>query len=78
MINWDHVHPRFVAIAMDADGNSFLTETVPECGGDEYECWLAFKENGAPSDTIEADIFASFVPFDGDWRDSLELRPTDD
>lgn len=67
-INWDHVAPKYVALAMDDDGECYLCTEIP---GRKGRFWDAHDSadwgNPAP--------FASFKPGNCHWAESLVLRP---
>lgn len=65
-IDWSHVSDQINAMMTDPHGQSWLTETIPYRGACD---WL---DGGNP---IPAEAFASFVPGNCDWRNSLVVRP---
>lgn len=67
-INWDHVAPKWVALAMDDDGEWYLCTEVPY---KKERFWDA--TDGA--DWIAPELFASFKPGTCDWTESLVLHP---
>ena len=69
-INWDHVHPDYKYLYMDSDGSSYIVASEPTQGV-AFVCWLIEDDDGY----VPAEIFASFVPGDCDWKESLVQRP---
>jgi hypothetical protein len=67
-IDWNHVHPDYVAMATDDAGDTYLYKKHPEA---DTRTWYA-----AHSEPVPAEAFASFVLGTCDWKDSLVLRPT--
>jgi hypothetical protein len=65
-INWVHVADKFVAMATDAGGVTWLHDKTPTRG---KVTWCG------SSDYTVAHTFASFIPGTCDWKDSLVLRP---
>lgn len=67
-INWDHVAPEYVALAMDDDGEWYLGTMVPHKTESFWD---------APDDAewIDPKTFASFVPGTCPWDESRVLRP---
>ena len=71
-IDWEHVAPEYVALAMDENGRCSLYKSMPTVReGDGV--WHT-------SDLLHryADTFASFVKGTCDWKDSLVVRPSAD
>jgi len=71
-INWEHVAPEYVALAMDENGRCALYKSMPTVReGDSV--WQA-------ADMLHryADTFASLEKGTCDWKDSLVLRPSAD
>jgi len=66
-INWDHVHPDYKWLATDADGTTFLYKEEPIAGVGQWR--------GQSWGFVRADTFASFIPGDCDWKESLVQRP---
>jgi len=69
-INWEHVAPEYVALAMDENGRCVLYKSMPTVR--EGDCvWHA-------ADLVHryADTFASLEKGTCDWKDSLVLRPS--
>ena len=68
-INWDHVHPDYKYLFTDSDGSSYLVASEPT---HSRTCWLIDIED---EDYITPEMFASFIPGDCDWKESLVQRP---
>ncbi len=71
-INWDHVHPDYVAMATNKGGFTHLisiTNIVPIGYG-----WKT-ADNTVLENCTSAFPFASFKPGTCDWKDSLVVRP---
>src|SRR5690554_6622520 len=68
-INWDHVHPDYKYLLTDSDGSSYLVASKPT---QSRTCWFIDIEDDA---YVTPEIFASFVPGDCDWKESLVQRP---
>lgn len=70
-INWDHVHPDYKWLFTDSDGSSYLVASEPTLS---RTCWLIDIED---EDEYYATpkVFASFIPGDCDWKESLVQRP---
>jgi|SRR5690606_35352231 len=68
-INWDHVHPDYKWLATDADGRTFLYKEEPT---QRRSSWLLDVEDEY---CVKAEGFASFIPGDCDWKESLVQRP---
>ena len=66
-INWDHVAPRFIAMARSAGSGGFIFVNIPTAVADYW--------GTKRGDTINANVFASYTRGTCDWRDSLVLRP---
>jgi len=64
-INWDHVHPDFIAMVTDFEG-TYLYKNKPEINGNVWESagWC-----------IGTNGFSSFKKGTCDWKDSLVMRP---
>lgn len=67
-INWDHVHPDVVAIAVNSNGYAQAFYSMPKIQNSWWE-----TDTCEPAYSVNA--FASFVPGTCDWRDSLVVRP---
>jgi hypothetical protein len=68
-INWDHVHPDYKYLFTESDGSSYLVASEPT---QSRTRWLIDIED---EDYITPEIFASFIPGDCDWKESLVQRP---
>ena len=68
-INWDHVHPDYKYLFTESDGSSYIVASEPIRSG---VCWLIDIEDDA---YVTPEIFASFIPGDCDWKESLVQRP---
>lgn len=68
VIPWDHVAPRWVAWARDADGNGYFYRARPIVG---WNVWAAPAHTPALHDATVAGI----DPGTCDWRESLVMRP---
>lgn len=64
-IDWSHVAPQFKWMATDEDGVTCLFSEKPVAVGDN---WMGDV-------FVDAMAFASFVPGNCDWKDSLVKRP---
>ena len=67
-IKWKHVAAKYVAMATDANGKTWVYEKLMPVLN--YNIWLGGKSDCAP-----AEAFASFRPGACTWRDSLVHRP---
>ena len=67
-IDWKSVHQKFKWLARDSNGSAFLFPNKPKMC--EY-CWIL---RGDVSHAAEP--FASYVPGNCDWKDSLVERPS--
>lgn len=63
-IDWDHVHPDYIAIATDEDGTTMLHGHRPD---KVHGAWVS-----GTSTSIRA--FASFKEGTCNWQDSLVMR----
>lgn len=68
-INWDHVRPDYKYLFTDSDGGSYIVKSEPTLS---RTCWLADLEDEY---YLKAEGFASFIPGDCDWKESLVRRP---
>jgi|SRR5690554_4978282 len=68
-INWDHVHPDYKYLFTDDDGSSYLVASKPT---QSKTCWLIDVDD---EHCVKAEGFASFIPGDCDWKESLVQRP---
>lgn len=69
-IDWSHVSKRFKWMATDKDGNTYLYVEKPVVNNEAF-----FMEgNHMHADFVRANLYASFVPGDCDWKDSLVGR----
>ena len=66
-IDWDHVRPNYVALAVDEDGEAYLYTSEPYPKTDE--AW----GNGARC--VSTSAMGSFKAGNCHWRDSLVTRP---
>jgi hypothetical protein len=66
-INWGHVHPDYKWLFTDYDGSSYIVASEPTLSSAYW-----FIED---ADYVTPEIFASFIPGDCDWKESLVQRP---
>lgn len=69
-INWDHVHPSFEWLAINADGTACLFRFEPVPHADE---WRSSHCTGR-----DVKLFASLKPGNVPWNKSLVRRPEGD
>lgn len=67
-INWDHVHPDYIAISTDRNMLSFAYKKRPHVEGSMWSYISETSHSGVCS-------YASFKPGNCDWKDSLVMRP---
>lgn len=65
-IDWSHVSDRFIALATNIHGSSYLYARRPAKNQIEWDCY---------GEWIRAECFASFRPGTCRWEDSLVMRP---
>lgn len=65
-IDWSHVGANLNAMVTEPHGRSWLTNTIPVNGSDDWMGGGIY---------IPAETFASFTPGTCDWQDSLVVRP---
>ena len=65
-IDWDHVNPEYIALAVDDDGQAFLYTEVPHSLDTIWGCTTV---------PIRASVVVSFDPGNCHWKDSLITRP---
>lgn len=83
VINWSHVNPEYHWMATDDDGETYLYKTKPMIdsylnrwnyeGPHDHDNEMRITYRNMSDLNIES-IFASFVPGDCDWKDSLVER----
>ena len=68
--NWDHVNPDYDYLAEDSDGRGFFYNSHPRLNpnGGWYSPTIQYE-------VIFAKGFASYVPGECNWKDSLVMRP---
>ena len=65
-INWDHVKPEYIALAMDDFGHAFLYTEIPHSRDTLWGCTTL---------PARATAVISFDPGNCHWKDSLITRP---
>jgi hypothetical protein len=68
-IIWDHVHPDYKYLFTESNGSSYLVASEPTLSS---AYWLIDAEDEY---YVKAEGFASFIPGDCDWKESLVQRP---
>lgn len=67
-IDWSHIAPEYKWLARDGDGFTAVYDTKPVAS----ERDASWRAGGTP---VSTRYFASYVPGDCDWKDSLVARP---
>ena len=66
-INWDHVSPEYIALAVDRDGVAYLYKDTPYIK--TADAW------GSPTTCVNATAIASLIVGNYHWKDSSITRP---